>query len=160
MWSPCAPPHRTAGRTAPRRAAAALQRCDAWCSCCCCDGCDARDARMHGGQERTSAGMQQQLAGQDRSGRCCHASMQQAQPASRQRHSQSCSFGSDLTPTHRRARVLFPSGDPARVGIQCFFFFRSVYGSRVGLDFHSGTRKPGLTPSQDPLRLRIQLYCT
>ena len=53
-------------------------------------------------------------------------------------------------------RVLFPSGDPARVGIQSFFFFRSVSGSRLGLDSHSGTRKPTLTPSQDPLRLRIQ----
>ena len=50
----------------------------------------------------------------------------------------------------------------SRVGIQpesgsrAFFFFRSVSGSRLGLDSHSGTRKPTLTPSQDPLRLRIQ----
>ena len=43
-----------------------------------------------------------------------------------------------------------PSRDPE------LFFFRSVSGSRLGLDSHSGTRKPTLTPSQDPLRLRIQ----
>eukprot|EP01047_Picozoa_sp_COSAG01_P056705 COSAG01_NODE_6461_length_3655_cov_20.982565_1_plen_42_part_10 len=34
----------------------------------------------------------------------------------------------------QQLRVLSPSGDPARVGIQCFFFFGSVSGSRVGLD--------------------------
>ena len=70
----------------------------------------------------------------------------------RNRHPPSCQPPAAGWP----ARVIFPSGDPARVGIQSFFFFRSVSGSRLGLDSHSGTRKPTLTPSQDPLRLRIQ----